>query len=94
MSGTYKQKFNRKHGQKLNQPNSLEDISRLSGYELKGIETVFSKGKGAYKNNPSSVRPSVKSPEQWAYARVYAAVNPKSKAHKVDKVHLKRSTKK
>ena len=90
MSGTYKQKFNRKHGQKLNQPNSLEDISRLSGYELKGLKTIFSKGKGAFKSSPSSVRPSVKSPEAWAFARTYAAVNPKSKAHKVDKVHLKK----
>ena len=87
---TYKQKFNKKHGQKLNQPNSLEDISRLSGYELKGLKTIFSKGKGAFKSSPSSVRPSVKSPEQWAFARTYAAVNPKSKAHKVDKVHLKK----
>ena len=78
MSGTYKQKFNRKHGQKLNQPNSLEDISRLSGYELKGLKTIFSKGKGAYKTNPQSVRPNVKSPEQWGFARTYAAVNPKS----------------
>ena len=90
MSGTYKHRFNRKHGQKLNQPNSLEDISRLSGYELKGLKTIFSKGKGAFKSSPSSVRPQVKSPEQWAYARVYAAVDPKSKAHKVDKVHLKK----
>ena len=90
MSGTYKHRFNRKHGQKLNQPNSLEDISRLSGYELKGLKTIFNKGIGAYKNNPSSVRPSVKSPEAWAFARTYAAVNPKSKAHKVDKVHLKK----
>lgn len=87
---TYKQKFNKKHGQKLDQPNSLEDISRLSGYELKGLKTVFEKGEGAFKNNPSSVRPNVKSAQQWAYARVYAAVNPKSKAHKVDKVHLKK----
>ena len=90
MSGTYKQKFNRKHGQKLNQPNSLEDISRLSGYELKGLKPIFNKGIGAYKNNPSSVRPSVKSPEQWAFSRTYAAVNPKSKAYQVDKVHLKK----
>ena len=90
LMSTYKEKFNRKHGQKLNQPNSLEDISRLSGYELKGLKTIFSKGKGAFKSSPSSVRPQVKSPEQWAYARVYAAVDPKSKAHKVDKVHLKK----
>ena len=90
MSGTYKQKFNRKFGQKLDQPNSIDDISRLTGYKKKGLQTIFNKGIGAYKNNPSSVRPSVKSPEQWAFARTYAAVNPKSKAYQVDKVHLKK----
>ena len=31
---------------------------------------VFKRGVGAYKTNPSSVRPQVKSPEQWAYARL------------------------
>ena len=90
MSLTYKQKFNKKHGQPLNQANSLEDIAKLSGYKLSGLKTVFDKGKGAYKTNPQSVRPSVKSPEQWAYARVYAAVDKSSKAYKVDKTHLKR----
>ncbi len=86
---TYKQQFNRKHKQPLNQSNSLDDIARLSGYKKSGINTIFLKGKGAYKTNPQSVRKNVKSPEQWGYARVYAAVNPKSKAHKIDKVHLK-----
>ena len=87
---TYKQQFNKKYGQKLEQPNSLKDISKLTGYKLSGIQTIFEKGKGAYKSNPQSVRPSVKSPEQWAFARVYAAVNPKSKAYAVDKIHLKK----
>lgn len=89
MPRTYKQQFNKKYGQKLEQPNSLKDISKLTGYKLSGLQTIFEKGKGAYKSNPQSVRPSVKSPEQWAFARVYAAVNPKSKAYKIDKVHLK-----
>ena len=31
---------------------------------------MFNRGVGAYKTNPQSVRPSVKSPEQWAYSRV------------------------
>lgn len=31
---------------------------------------VFERGIGAYKTNPSSVRPNVGSPEQWAYARL------------------------
>ncbi len=34
------------------------------------LEAVFKRGIGAYKTNPGSVRPTVKSPEQWAYARV------------------------
>tara|TARA_R110002126_G_C10261407_1_gene483074 strand:- start:202 stop:471 length:270 start_codon:yes stop_codon:yes gene_type:complete len=87
---TYKQQFNKKHKQPLSKSNSLEDIARLSGYKLKGIKEIFMKGKGAFKSNPASVRPHIKSPEQWAYARVYASVNPKSKSYKIDKSHLKK----
>tara|TARA_R110002096_G_scaffold250048_1_gene442483 strand:+ start:362 stop:655 length:294 start_codon:yes stop_codon:yes gene_type:complete len=87
---TYKQQFNKKHKQPLSKSNSLKEISKLSGYQLKGIKVIFEKGKGAFKSNPQSVRPNVKSPEQWAYARVYASVNPKSKSYKIDKSHLKK----
>ena len=90
MVDTYKMKFNRKHGQPLSKSNSLVQISKLSGYKISGIRTIFNKGKGAYKSNPQSVRPNVKSPEQWGYARVYASVNPSSKAYKIDKIHLKK----
>ena len=31
---------------------------------------VFKRGIGAYRTNPQSVRPSVRSEDQWAYARV------------------------
>ena len=34
------------------------------------LEDVYDRGIGAYRTNPSSVRPNVKSKEQWAYARV------------------------
>lgn len=37
---------------------------------LRTLVAVFKRGVGAYKTNPESVRPTVKSPEQWAYARV------------------------
>jgi hypothetical protein len=84
---TYKQKFNKKYGFKLNEPHSLEEIAKITGYKLKGIKTIFEKGEGAFETNPQSVRPNMNK-QQWAYARVYAAVNPKSKAHKIDKVHL------
>lgn len=85
---TYKQKFNKKHGQKLDEDNSLKEISDKSGYKLSGLQTIYNKGIGAYKTNPSSVRPNVKSKERWAYARVYASIDPKSKSHKIDKSHL------
>lgn len=90
MVETYKNKFNRKYKQPKDKSNSLADISRLTGYKKAGLQTIYNKGKGAYKTNPQSVRKNVKSPEQWAMARVYAAVNPQSKAYKIDKVHLKK----
>jgi hypothetical protein len=34
------------------------------------LTAVFERGVGAYTSNPGSVRPTVNSPEQWAYARV------------------------
>lgn len=85
---TYKQKFNKKYKQPLNKSNSLSDISRLTGYKKSGLQTIYNKGVGAYKTNPQSVRPSVKSPEQWGQARVYASINKSSKAYKIDKKHL------
>jgi hypothetical protein len=36
------------------------------------LEAVFERGIGAYRTNPGSVRPTVTSAEQWAYARVNA----------------------
>ena len=36
------------------------------------LEKVFVRGVGAYRTNPSSVRPNVTGPDQWAFARVNA----------------------
>jgi hypothetical protein len=36
------------------------------------LGAVFRRGIGAYRTNPQSVRPNVRSEEQWAYARVNA----------------------
>ena len=87
---TYKQKFNRKYGFKRDESHSLNEISKLTGYKLSGLRTIYNKGVGAYKTNPQSVRKNVRSPEQWAMARVYASINPSSKAYKIDKIHLKK----
>lgn len=88
MVNSYKNQFNKKYGFASNESHSLADISKITGYKKSGLQTIFNKGVGAYKTNPASVRPTVKSPEEWAQARVYASINPLSKAHKIDKVHL------
>ena len=85
---TYKNKFNAKYGFPRDAPHSIGEIARLTGYKKSGLEVIFNKGVGAFKTNPASVRPTVKSPEQWAMARIYAAVTPGSKASKVDAAHL------
>lgn len=87
MGLTYKQKFNRRHGQPLDQSNSLAQVARLSGHSLKSLRIIYRKGQGAFHSNPQSVRPG-KTREQWAMARVYASITPGSKSHKIDKVHL------
>ena len=85
---TYKHKFNKKHGFPKDTSHSIEEIAKLSGYELDGLKTIYEKGMGAYYSNPQSVRPMVHSPEQWGVARIYSAINPKSKASRVDASHL------
>jgi hypothetical protein len=85
---SYKNKFNTSHDFPKDESHTLDEISKLTGYSKKGLQTIYNKGIGAYHTNPSSVRPQVKSPEQWAMARVYAAINPTSGAYKVDKSHL------
>jgi alkyl sulfatase BDS1-like metallo-beta-lactamase superfamily hydrolase len=87
---TYKQKFNKKYGFDKDEPHSIAEIARITGYKKSGLETIFNKGVGAYKTNPASVRPSVKSPEQWAYARIYSAVMG-GKAAQIDASHLIKS---
>ncbi len=87
---TYKQKFNKKYGFKKDEDHSLDEISKITGFKKSGLQIIYNKGIGAFKTNPKSVRPFVKSKERWAMARVYAAINPTSKAYKFDKSHLKK----
>lgn len=89
MNTTYKQKFNKKYGFTKNKSHSIAEISKITGYDKAGLNTIYRKGKGAYFTNPSSVRKGVNSPQQWGMARIYAAVNKNSKAYKIDKIHLK-----
>jgi len=91
MVQTNKQKFNKKYKQPINQANSKKDISKLTGISVKILDDVFDRGVGAYKTNPKSVRPSVKSPEQWAFGRVYSFVmKQKGTWGKADKVRKKK----
>ena len=90
MGLTYKQRYNNKYGFPRDKSHSLSSIAKTTGYKKSGLQTIYNKGIGAYKTNPGSVRPQVKSAEQWAMARLYAAIDPSSKAYRIDKTHLKR----
>lgn len=87
MVETYKNKFNKRYGFPKDEPHSLAEISKLTGFKLSGLQTIFDKGVGAYRTNPASVRPSVTSPEQWGFGRIYSAVMG-GKAAEIDKSHL------
>lgn len=54
------------------------------------IQEAFNRGVGAYKSNPASVRPSVKSPDQWGNARKLKLVLNILKARKGGRVNRKR----
>ena len=66
--------FKRRHGIKSEDSLSLQEISNLSGMPRAALQEVFNKGVGAFHTNRSAVRPSVSSPEQWAFGRVYSFV--------------------
>lgn len=85
---TYRQKYNKKYGYNENESHDLSEISKDTGVSKKGLQQIYNKGIGAYKTNPQSVRPNVKSKEQWAKARVYSAVMG-GKAAKIDANELK-----
>ena len=87
MVDSYKNKFNKKYGFAKDASHSIAEISKLTGYKQSGLKTILEKGEGAFYSNPQSVRPQVKNPTQWGYARIYSAVMG-GKAAKVDESHL------
>ena len=56
--------------EKHNEDVKDKDVAWNPKVTVAKLEKVFKRGVGAYYTNPESVRESVKSPEQWAIARV------------------------
>jgi len=92
MALTWKQKFNKKHGQPLDTANSIAKIARLSGISYARAKAIVKKGEGAFKSNPKSVRPQVKNATQWGISRLYSAIGG-GPAAKVDAKELGKKTK-
>jgi len=55
---------------KVNQHNEKYGNVNSKKVTLSMLQQVYNRGIGAYRSNPSSVRPNVASAEQWAFARV------------------------
>lgn len=79
--------FLKRHGLPADTSLSLPEIASYAKMPVAALRKVYEKGLGAYHTNPESVRvqgsftkdPSAPlsrklSPQQWAYARVYAFV--------------------
>jgi len=75
MVRTHKESFNIRHGFARGAPHSLAEIATISKMPLSVLREVYARGVGAFRTNPASVRPHVKSEEQWAQARVYSFVD-------------------
>lgn len=86
MVQTNKQKYNKKHGFKLNESHSLEDIAKKTKIKKSILQAVYNRGTGAWRTNIASVRlksgkkdasaprAAKMSKEQWSMARVYSFV--------------------
>jgi transposase len=87
---TNRTQFFKKHGIKLTDSLTVEQIAKLSGMPFEALEEVRKRGRGAYANNLASVRVKgtfVKNPSasigrparlsinQWSFARIYSFVN-------------------
>ena len=57
---------------KVKEHNDKHGDKKGKRVTLRMLAAVFRRGIGAYRTNPGSVRPTVRSEEQWAYARVNA----------------------
>jgi hypothetical protein len=84
---TYKQKFNMKYGFPKDEPHSVAEISKITGYKKSGLETIVQKGRGAFFSDPKSVRPNIKDPTAWGMSRLFSAVM-NGAAAKIDAKHL------
>ena len=73
---------------KVTEHNEKVGNDRTKRTTYRTLQSVFNRGIGAYRTNPQSVRPSVRSEDQWAYARVnsflYALRNGKFRSGKHD----------
>ena len=83
---TNKEKYNKRYGFPKDQGHSISEISKKTGISKSILDEVMSRGRGAYKSNPESVRSldgkkrggkSLKgkmSATAWGQARIYSFV--------------------
>lgn len=82
-----KERFNAKYGFPKDEGHSKAEISRLTGIPVSILNEVYSRGLGARRSNPQSVRSATTgkkiggsslkgkmSASQWGYGRIYSFV--------------------
>lgn len=71
---TWKEKYNKKYGFSKDEGHTINEISKTTGFQLKGLKKIVEKGEGAFSSSPKSVRPHIQSPREWGIARLYSSV--------------------
>jgi hypothetical protein len=66
---TFKNKFNLKYGYDKNESHSLYELSKITNIKLSIICDAYSRGLGAWKSNPESVRSVEGSKRKEGYAK-------------------------
>ena len=90
---TFRNKFNLKYGFDKDESHSLYELSKITKIKFSILCDAYSRGLGAWKSNPQSVRSldgskrkrgyaksNRMTAEQWGYGRVYSLImcNPKA----------------
>ena len=70
---TNKQKLNLMYKQDKNEPNSKEDISKLTKIPIKFLDEIYDRGLKAYENTTKNIKKKVNE-NAYAYGRIYAFV--------------------
>lgn len=76
---TFRDDFIKKYKLDSKKGYGITEIAKITKFKKAILQKVYNRGYKAFSTSPKSVRPQVKSAEQWAYGRTFGFImgNPK-----------------